>query len=102
LVAAVVAVGLEDLTCLDKNLGSELELFMDDVHKETTYLTDICVEPLSELLVLVGILNQGVGSVEDDIHALPVGKRFEEGPKFRGGSFQTVILQYTHDQRGIL
>jgi hypothetical protein len=47
-----------------------------------THLTNVRVEalePLPELCVLVRVINQHVGGVEDYIHALPVGKVFEEG-----------------------
>jgi len=50
------------------------------------------LEPLSELLVVVRIFDQHVSSVEDDVHALPIGKAFKEGSKLRSGSFQTMIL----------
>jgi len=35
------------------------------------------LEPLSESLVVVCIRDQGIGSVEYNIHALPVGKAFQ-------------------------
>ena len=46
------------------------------------------LEPLPELFILVRIVNQGVGGIKDDVHALPVGKALEERPEFGGGSFR--------------
>lgn len=60
-----------------------------DSHK-AAYLVNVRVEvlkPLSELLVFVRIINQGIGSVEYDIHALSVRKPFEQGTQLRRGSF---------------
>jgi hypothetical protein len=58
------------------------------------YLTDIHAkdpEPLSELLVLVGIVNQDISSIKDDVHVLPIGKTFEKGfevPKWQFSDYQ--------------
>jgi hypothetical protein len=51
------------------------------------------LEPLPELFVLVRIVDQGIGGVEDDIHALPVGKALEERSEFRRGGFETAVLR---------
>ena len=51
------------------------------------------LEPLSELFVLIRIVDQGVGSVEDDIHALPIGKALEESSEFGCSGFDTAVLR---------
>jgi hypothetical protein len=51
------------------------------------------LEPLAELFVLVRIVDQGIGGVEDDIHALPVGKALEERSEFGCGGFETAVLR---------
>lgn len=47
----------------------------------TTYPAHIYIktlEPLPELLVFIRIVDQGAGSVADDIHALPISKALKE------------------------
>ena len=61
-----------------------------------TYLAHVRVkglEPLPQLFILVRIVDQGVGGIKDDVHALPVGKALEEHPEFRRGSFETTVLR---------
>ena len=78
---------------------------MKDQHKEdhqgklkqawslgTMYFAHVRVkalEPRSELF----IVNQGIGGVKDDLHALPVGKALEEHLEFWRGGFETTILR---------
>jgi hypothetical protein len=50
------------------------------------------LKPLLELFILVCIVNQGVGGIKDDVHALPVGKALEERLEFSGGGFETTVL----------
>ena len=51
------------------------------------------LEPLPKLRVLVRVINQRVRSVKDNIHALPVGKAFEERSELGSGGFQTAVLR---------
>ena len=50
-------------------------------------------EPLPELCILVRVIDQRVGGVEDYIHALPVGQAFEKGSELASGGFQTTALR---------
>jgi hypothetical protein len=64
----------------------------------TTYIVHVGVrilEPLLELFVVVCIVDQGIGSVEDDIHDLPVGKALKKRSEFSCGGFETAVLRET-------
>ena len=61
-----------------------------------TYLAHVRIkglEPLTELFILVRIVDQGVGGIKDNVHALPIGKALKERPEFRRGGFETAILR---------
>lgn len=55
------------------------------IQKKHEWLTDLenvrveTLELLPERVTLVRIIDQGVGSIENGIHAFPIGETFEEG-----------------------
>jgi len=63
-----------------------------------THLVNVrieALEPLPELCVLVRVIDQRVGGAKDHIHALPIGKAFEESSELGSGGFQTAVLYET-------
>jgi hypothetical protein len=58
-----------------------------------TYFAHMHVEPLPELFVFICIIDQGIGSVEDDVYALPVGKAFKKRSEFDCSCFEITVLR---------
>ena len=50
------------------------------------------LEPLAELGVAAGIVDQHVYGIEDDVHRGVVGEAFEEGTELEGRDLELVVL----------
>jgi hypothetical protein len=95
-VAMVVAAKLKDTPCLEEYLEQKVSTYISqryiaDEHKHTNIHIE-ALEPFPELFILVCIINQHVGSIEDYIQALPVGKAFKKHSELGRDSFQTGVL----------
>ena len=80
LVGAVIAVRLEDVTRLEKNLIiiGHSKIWKD---KRTTDFANVEVdifEPLAESWITAAIINEDVGSVEDNVHGDAIGESFQK------------------------
>ena len=81
LVGAIIAVRLENITRLEKNLiiiGHSKNL---KDKRRTTDLANVKVdifEPLAESWITATIINEDVGSVEDNVHGDAIGESFQK------------------------
>lgn len=79
LVGAIIAVRLENITRLEKNLIIiDHSKFWKDKRRTTDFANvevDI-FEPLTESWITAAIINEDVGSVEDNVHGNAVGESF--------------------------
>lgn len=90
-----VAVRLENVTRLEKNLTiiGHSKLWKDK--RRTTDFANITIdsrEPLSESWITAAVINEDVGSVEDNVHGDATGESFEKSAQLGNREVQIRVL----------
>ena len=95
MVGLIIAVRLENITRLEKNLTiiRHLKLWKDK--RRATDFANVNIdrfEPLSESWILAAIINEDVGSVEDNVHGNAIGESFEKSAQLGNCKVEIRIL----------
>lgn len=92
---ALVLLVEEALPALVQAVGLAIGRGLEDItglEEDTANVSVDALEPIAELGVAAGIVDEDVDGVEDDVHRGVVGEALEEGAELEGGELELVVL----------